>query len=89
MKLKKYDSEYIFEFDTLDELREFDKSYVEDARSIILKGIVEKLDVKESELKGFQAIKAADNHATGFKFACKEGMYLYDYAITRLEKVSD
>ena len=45
--------------------------------------------MKESELKGFQAIKAADNHATGFKFACKEGMYLYDYAITRLEKVSD
>ena len=89
MKLKKYDSEYIFEFDTLDELREFDKSYVEDTRSTILKGIAEKLDVKESELKSFQAVKPVDNRATGFKFACKEGMYSYDYTITRLEKVSD
>ena len=89
MKLKKYDSEYIFEFDTLDELREFDKSYVEDTRSTILKGIAEKLDVKESELKSFQAVKTVDNRATGFKFACKEGMYSYDYTITRLEKVND
>ena len=89
IKIKKYEPEYIFEFDTLDELREFDKSYVEDTRSTILKGIAEKLDVKESELKGFQSIKAVDNRATGFKFSCKEGMYLYDYAITRLEKVSD
>lgn len=79
MKLKKYEPEYIFEFDTLDELREFDKSYVEDTRSTILKGIAEKLEVKESELKGFQAVKSTDNCATGFKFTCEGSEFTFNY----------
>ena len=49
MKLKKYDADYIFEFDTLDELREF------------------------------EAVKAVDNRATGFKFVCKGKGYTYEY----------
>ena len=60
MKLKKYDADYIFEFDTLDELREFDESYVRDTRSSILKDIAESLGVNEAELKDFQAVKAVD-----------------------------
>ena len=79
MKLKKYDADYIFEFDTLDELREFDESYVRDTRSSILKDIAEKLGVHEAELKDFQAVKAVDNRATGFKFVCKGKVYTYEY----------
>ncbi|ASS37338.1 NTP transferase domain-containing protein [Mogibacterium pumilum] len=79
MKLKKYSAEYIFEFDTLDELREFDRSYIDDTRSTILNEIAEELGVKESELKGFQAVKAVDNRATGFKFSCEGREYTYDY----------
>ena len=33
MKIRKYPSNFIFEFDTLDELRKFDSSYIEDTRS--------------------------------------------------------
>ena len=79
VKLKKYDADYIFEFDTLDELREFDESYVRDTRSSILKDIAESLGVNEAELKGFQAVKAVDNRATGFKFVCKGKGYTYEY----------
>ena len=79
VKLKKYDADYIFEFDTLDELREFDESYVRDTRSSILKDIAESLGVNEAELKDFQAIKALDNRATGFKFVCKGKGYTYEY----------
>ena len=71
--------EYIFEFDTLDELREFDESYARDTRSTILKDISRSLGANESELKDFQAIKALDNRATGFKFVCKDKEYTYDY----------
>ena len=79
MKLKKYDADYIFEFDTLDELREFDESYVRDTRSSILKDIAESLGVNEAKLKDFQAVKAVDNRATGFKFVCKGKGYTYEY----------
>ena len=79
VKLKKYDADYIFEFDTLDELREFDESYVRDTRSSILKDIAESLGVNEAELRDFQAVKAVDNRATGFKFVCKGKGYTYEY----------
>ncbi len=79
MKLKKYATESIFEFDTLDELREFDESYIEDTRSTILKDIAIKLETRESELHKIQAIKAVDNCATGFKFECEGREYSYEY----------
>ena len=33
MKMRRYPADYIFEFDTLDELREFDNTYKNDTRS--------------------------------------------------------
>lgn len=48
MKIRKYPSDYIFEFDTLDELREFDATYIEDTRSSILKSLALKLGVEEN-----------------------------------------
>lgn len=50
MQVKRYADSDIFEFDTLDELREFDNSYVDDTRSAILKGICERMSWKESEV---------------------------------------
>lgn len=37
MKIKKYDPNFIFEFDSLDELRMFDESYIDDTRFFDLK----------------------------------------------------
>ena len=50
MQIRRYADSDIFEFDTLDELREFDDSYVENTRSMILKGICRRMSWKESEV---------------------------------------
>ena len=60
MRIHRYASHEIEEFDTLDELRKFDNAYVSDTRSVLLKQICRAQNWKESELYGFEKIKAAD-----------------------------
>ena len=79
MRIKKYRDGVIFEFDTLDELREFDESYVNDTRSAILKEIASKLSCRESDIKDVTAYKDATNAASGFTFTCKARKYKYSY----------
>lgn len=81
MKIRKYPKDFIFEFDTLDELRMFDKSYVNDTHSAILKNISKQLNVNESDLVNIICLKSNnDNQAVGFSFDCKgkHHIYLYD-----------
>ena len=54
MKIRRYKESEIKEFDTLDELRDFDKSYIDDTRSTVIKEIAHELDCKESRLTGFR-----------------------------------
>ena len=84
MKIRKYPSDFIFEFDTLDELREFDKSYVEDTRSAILKGLAQKLGVKEKQIIKVKAFKDKNNAAAGFSFEADQ-KYKYYYETQRVE----
>lgn len=80
LKIRKYESDMIFEFDSLDELRSFDKSYVEDTRSQILKRIAGTLVCKESELGEISPIKGeSSTEASGFEFICKNKKYAYYY----------
>lgn len=81
MKMRKYPNDFIFEFDTLDELRTFDRSYVNDTRSKILKNISRELNVNESELINIVCLKGQNsNQAVGFTFDCHgiHHTYLYD-----------
>ena len=79
MKIRKYPSDFIFEFDTLDELREFDKSYVKNTRSNILKKIADKLDITEDRISEIKSFKDCNNAAAGFSFnAGKKYKYYYD-----------
>lgn len=87
MKIRKYPSNFIFEFDTLDELREFDASYKTNTRSAILKGIAEKIYCKEENIKNVKAFKDADNAATGFTFEAGK-KYKYYYKTMHLEEIS-
>lgn len=79
MKIRKYDASVIFEFDTLDELREFDESYVTDTRSEILKEVAEALNCCQKDLKAVTAYKDDTNEAAGFSFTCKGTAYAYSY----------
>ena len=78
MKIRKYPDNVIYEFDTLDELREFDNSYVTDTRSHILKKLVSKLNCKEKDITDVKAIKKGID-AIGFTFRVLNRNYRYEY----------
>lgn len=85
MKIRKYPADFIFEFDTLDELREFDTSYIEDTRSGILKKIAKQLDVSEADMTDIRCLKSDNNKAAGFTFEThgKQHTYLYKNGLIR------
>lgn len=78
MRIRKYPQGVIFEFDTLDELREFDESYKVDTRSTIIKSIAKQLGVEEKYIVDVKAFKNENNAAAGFTFAL-EKKYKYYY----------
>ena len=86
MKIRKYPADFIFEFDTLDELREFDESYKSDTRSAILKSIAEKLNLEEKDIANLKSFKDESNAAAGFTFEAKK-KYRYYYKTKNLEEM--
>lgn len=77
MRINRYGENEIKEFDSLDELREFDSSYINDTRSSVIKGIAARLGCTESSLAGFR--KAP--HSGGifvFSFTKGEAEYMYN-----------
>lgn len=86
MKIRKYPADFIFEFDTLDELREFDTSYITNTRSEILKKVAGELGVEEKEIRSVKAFKDKDNAAAGFTFETGK-KYKYYYKTETMEKL--
>lgn len=86
MRIKKYAKKDILEFDTLDELRQFDVSYKSNTRSVILKRIAQKLKISESEIINISTIKGDDASAIGCEFDCAKGRYKYFYENKELKK---
>ena len=87
MKMRKYEDDVIFEFDSLDELRCFDTNYIEDTHSEILKSVCKTLECKESDLKNICSYTDADNSAAGFTFETENEKYLYSYDNCNLRRV--
>lgn len=86
MKIRKYPADFIFEFDTLDELREFDTSYITNTRSEILKKVAGELGVEEKEIRSVKAFKDKDNAAAGFTFETGK-KYKYHYKTEAMEEL--
>lgn len=81
MKVKKYDDNYIFEFDTLDELRKFDKSYINDTKSKILKKIAKQNNCIESDIVDVSVIKdEKEINAIGFQYKINNEKYSYYFS---------
>ena len=87
MKIRKYPADFIFEFDTLDELRCFDDSYINNTRSEILKRVACELGVKERDIKNVKAFKDENNAAAGFTFETRERKYRYYYKTETMEEL--
>lgn len=77
MHIKRFENDAIQEFDTLEDLRKFDKSYHNDTRSTIIKYLAKYLGAKESELKDFQNISHNGDFLL-FSFAYNEAIYRFD-----------
>lgn len=87
LRIRHYDDSQIFEFDSLDELRTFDKSYINDTRSAIIKQLASNLGCREAELNCFHALKAQDGtQAVGFTFCFGGEVYKYYYKNKEWEK---
>lgn len=86
LRIRKYEPGIIYEFDTMDELREFDDTYVADTRSSILKGIAAKTGVKEKDITHISTLKGVNAEAAGFEFDTPSGHYSYIYETAKLEK---
>ena len=86
MKIRKYPADFIFEFDTLDELRKFDDSYISNTRSEILTKIAGELGVEEKEIRSVKAFKDKDNAAAGFSFETGK-KYKYYYKTETMEEL--
>ena len=86
MKIRKYPADFIFEFDTLDELREFDDSYINNTRSEILTKIAGELGVEEKDIVKVKAFKDENNTAAGFTFETGK-KYKYYYKTETMEEL--
>ena len=87
MKIRKYDSDVIFEFDTLDELRAFDETYKTDTRSKILKNIARQLGCKEADMVNVTSYKDNTNAAAGIHFDVNGQGYEYAYETQVLRRL--
>ncbi len=87
MKIRKYPDGVIFEFDTLDELREFDSTYINDTRSQILKSVAQQLNCSEAEIVNVTSYKDGTNEAAGFTFDVNGKKYGYSYKDRSLRSV--
>lgn len=88
MRIRRYNPDIIYEFDTLDELRLFDDTYLDDTRSRLLKQISKELNVMERDIINITSKKSETAEAVGFEFDTQTDHYIYMYDTEVLEKVS-
>lgn len=74
--IKKYDSDVIKEFDSLEELRDFDDKYLENTDSKIFKNICKVLDCSESDITNIEVVKEGLTNLS-FSFDVKGTKYIY------------
>ena len=86
MYAKRCDASVINEFDSLEELREFDNKYLYNSGSEILHKICYSLAVRENNIIGIESLKKIKS--TMFKFRCKGEVYICDVEPDVTEKIT-
>lgn len=67
MRLRQYPPDVIYEFDTLDELRGFDRSYLNDTRSEIVRRLAKQFGCEQNEMTDFRPERKAKENAFSFR----------------------
>lgn len=92
MYTKRCDNNIIYEFDSLEELREFDDEYIFDTKSLLIKEIAKILNTKERELQKFTPITKEDLKR-GFTFTYLQKKYICkisdDLKIKEIQRYDD
>ncbi len=83
--IRKYEAEKVREFDSLEELREFDDKYLENTDSRIFKNICAVLRCRESDITGIRVIKQGLTNLS-FRFSCLGEEYVYRHPGIGTEK---
>lgn len=87
MQMRKYPGTFIFEFDSIDELRTFDEQYINNTGSLILQNIAQRLGGTEAEITHIKATKTTNTTVTGITFNFRSEMYSYTYKDGALTKI--
>ncbi len=85
MYAKRVDSNVIHEFDSLEELREFDSTYLYDSGSKIMNKLCKLLAVRENGIIGIESLRKIKHSL--FKFRCKGDTYICDVEPGEEEKI--
>lgn len=83
MKIRKFKQGIINEFDSLEDLRAFDKSYVSDTRSEVIKKICRQLNCEQ---RNFAHIKKNNNPNFNYCFKFSVGNKHYEYRTDKLNQ---
>lgn len=86
VRVNRYNDGEIMEFDNIDELRQFDSSYVNDTRSKTIKMISNRLGCEESEMTGFSKISNKGTHVK-FSFLFNNETYVYNSECDSLNRI--
>lgn len=83
--VKRFSHGEIFEFDSLEDLRIFDKDYLENTNSKILQNICHVLKCAEHEITNIKPLKKGPS-GISFKFFCHDQSYIYRHPNMNLEE---
>lgn len=90
MRARQYAAGEIFEFDSLDDLRAFDTSYIDDSRSPTLREISKTLSCRERDICDIVPIKNGDGRVLGFQFVASGDRFTFlceDSSLKRQDEV--
>lgn len=87
MRLRKYPDGVIYEFDSLEELRQFDESYIYDTRSATVESVARRLGARQCEITRITPRMGADTAAVGFGFVFRGEGYEYTYADDAIRRI--
>lgn len=77
MKVRLFPDNTIFEFDSLEDLRFFDKKYINNSESKIMENIAKTLNCSEGALSSFALLKNEDENFS-FEFEFNKTKYIYE-----------
>ncbi len=88
MRIRRYDAHEIEEFDSLEELREFDESYVENTGSAIIENICSELGCRQGEIRELKPCRKGSK-VPYFEFLCTKYGKRYRYDVSRKDIVQN